>query len=68
MTDAKDIIDKIGKDLLLKANIKDICTLLDMKPSKLYSDIDDVNKVLNDISNELGNKADSQDLTLFKDQ
>ena len=54
----KEVVDKLGKDLLLKANIKDICTLLDMKPSKAYIDYDDVNKVLGEITNELANKAD----------
>lgn len=52
----KIAIEEISKELLSKAYIKDICTLLDMKAS-----IDDVNSALMDIHKELDNKISLQD-------
>lgn len=45
-------VDKLGKDILLKANIKDICTLLDIK-----ANIDDVNHALEEIHQEIDTKV-----------
>jgi len=42
---------------MLKANIKDVCTLLDTKPN-----IENVNKALTQIHKELDNKSNDQDL------
>jgi hypothetical protein len=51
----KIAIEEISKELLSKAYIKDICSLLDMKAS-----IDDVNSALMDIHKELDNKITVQ--------
>lgn len=32
----KKLLEEMQKDLLLKANIKDVCTLLDTKSSKIF--------------------------------
>ena len=45
-------LEDFSKDMLLKANIKDVCSLLDMK-----SNIEDVNKVFFEINKELDLKA-----------
>jgi len=48
----------------MKANIKDVCTLLDAK-----SNIDDVNKALVEIHKELDLKSNQEDLgTIVNDQ
>jgi hypothetical protein len=44
-------VEEIEKELLLKASIKDICTLLDMK-----ANIEDINTALSDIHKELDTK------------
>jgi hypothetical protein len=41
-------VEDINKELLLKANIKDVCTLIDMK-----ANIDDVNNVMSDLSKKV---------------
>eukprot|EP00357_Protocruzia_adherens_P011027 CAMPEP_0114975776 /NCGR_PEP_ID=MMETSP0216-20121206/2296_1 /TAXON_ID=223996 /ORGANISM="Protocruzia adherens, Strain Boccale" /LENGTH=802 /DNA_ID=CAMNT_0002336613 /DNA_START=61 /DNA_END=2469 /DNA_ORIENTATION=+ len=51
-------LEDVGKDMLLKANIKDVCTLLDMK-----SNIDDVNKALTEVHKELDQKSAAEELT-----
>ena len=51
-------LEKLGKEVLLKANIKDICTLLDIK-----ANIDDVNHALEDLHSELDNKINVDELT-----
>jgi hypothetical protein len=51
-------VEKIGKEVLLKANIKDICTLLDIK-----ANIDDVNHALEDLHSELDAKVAIDELT-----
>jgi hypothetical protein len=50
-------LEKLGKEILLKANIKDICTLLDIK-----ANIDDVNHALEDLHLELDNKISVEEL------
>ena len=45
-------MEDFSKDILLKANIKDVISLLDMK-----SNIEDVNKVFFEINKELDLKA-----------
>lgn len=50
-------IEKLGKDVLLKASIKDICTLLDIK-----ANIDDVNHALEDLHGELDTKISVDEL------
>ena len=48
-------IEELSKELLSKAYVKDVCTLLDMKAS-----IDDVNSALMDIHKELDSKISTQ--------
>jgi len=48
-------MDLIQKDILLKANIKDLCTLLDSKAS-----IEDINKALTEIHQELDSKTNQK--------
>jgi hypothetical protein len=50
-------LEKLGKEVLLKANIKDICTLLDIK-----ANIDDVNHALEDLHQELDGKVSFEEL------
>ncbi|KAL4493978.1 hypothetical protein ABPG72_021995 [Tetrahymena utriculariae] len=50
-------IEELQRDMLLKSNIKDVCTLLDAK-----SNIDDVNRALSDIHRELEKKSYQEDL------
>jgi len=50
-------VDELQKDILLKANIKDVCTLLDTK-----SNIDDVNKALVEIHKELDLKSNQEEI------
>jgi hypothetical protein len=45
----RSALEDVARDIVLKANIKDVCTLLDMKASTLHTDIDDVNKALVDM-------------------
>ncbi|OMJ94659.1 hypothetical protein SteCoe_2157 [Stentor coeruleus] len=52
----KIAIEEISKELMSKAYIKDICTLLDMKAS-----IDDVNSALVEIHKELDTKISTQE-------
>lgn len=49
------ILDDIGRDMGSKANIKDVCTLLDLK-----ANIEDVNKALKDVHTDLDNKPDKK--------
>ena len=51
----KIAIEELSKELLGKAYVKDVCTLLDMKAS-----IDDVNSALMDIHKELDTKISTQ--------
>ena len=51
----KIAIEELSKELLSKAYIKDICTLLDTKAS-----IEDVNSALTDIHKELDTKISNQ--------
>ena len=59
ITSTKIAIEELSKELLGKAYIKDICTLLDMKAS-----IDDVNSALMDIHKELDTKINIQAHTM----
>jgi hypothetical protein len=52
MNDTRFAIDELQKDLMMKANIKEMLTLLKNK-----SDIDDVNKALSQIHEELDLKC-----------
>lgn len=54
----RSALEEVGKDMLLKANIKDICTLLDMK-----SNIDDVNRALTELHKEIEVKATSEEIS-----
>ena len=56
----KIAIEEISKELLSKAYIKDICSLLDMKAG-----IEDVNSALMDIHKELDNKISTQDHNVY---
>ena len=50
-------VDELGKELVLKSNIKDVCALLDTKAG-----IADVNKALTEVHKELDMKAGSTEL------
>lgn len=50
-------VDELGKELVLKSNIKDVCALLDTKAG-----IEDVNKALTEVHKELDMKAGSTEL------
>ena len=50
-------IEEISAELVYKANIKDVCAILDNK-----SNIEDVNKALGEIHGELDAKAGAEDL------
>lgn len=52
------VLDLIKKDMILKASIKDVCTILDTK-----ANIDDTNKALMDIHVALDKKANQEDLS-----
>eukprot|EP00826_Nyctotherus_ovalis_P037200 TRINITY_DN3379_c0_g1_i5.p1 TRINITY_DN3379_c0_g1~~TRINITY_DN3379_c0_g1_i5.p1 ORF type:complete len:595 (+),score=254.19 TRINITY_DN3379_c0_g1_i5:106-1890(+) len=54
----REQLTNIKKDLLLKANIKDVCTLIDIKASS-----EDVKKAFNEVHFELERKATSSDLS-----
>lgn len=54
----REQLTNIKKDLLLKANIKDVCTLVDIKASS-----EDVKKAFNEVHFELERKATSNDLS-----
>ncbi|KAM3147350.1 hypothetical protein pb186bvf_000601 [Paramecium bursaria] len=56
----KYTLDLIQKDMIMKANIQDMCTLLDNKANIL-----DVNKVLDTIQGDLSNKVSSDELTNY---
>lgn len=60
-----EVLEDFGKELLLRASIKDVCTLLDLKASKCHLDIEDVNQALQDVHSELDGKVASAD---FVDQ
>lgn len=49
-------LDSLEKEMLLKANIKDVCTLLDMK-----ANISDTNRALSEIHKELDTKVNFED-------
>jgi DNA repair exonuclease SbcCD ATPase subunit len=49
-------LEEVGKDMLLKTNIKDLCSLLDLK-----ANIDDVNKILLEVQKEIDLKMPSED-------
>lgn len=53
----KAALEEVGKDMLLKASVKDICTLLDMKAS-----VEDVNQALMDVHKELDSKANHHEV------
>lgn len=57
----KCTIDEFDKQLLLKSNIKDVCTLLDMK-----ANIDDVNKALSEVHKELDIKPNNEELKIWQ--
>lgn len=53
----RDSLDNLGKELLLKANIKDVCTLLDSR-----QDTARLLEMMHDITNVLDNKASLEEL------
>jgi hypothetical protein len=55
-------MEDLGKELLLKANIKDLFMLLDSKASKAYADVEDINETLKDLHSELDTKANLAEL------
>ena len=59
----KIAIEEISKELLSKAYIKDICSLLDMKAG-----IEDVNSALMDIHKELDNKISAQTHNMYANE
>lgn len=57
-------IGQLQKEIILKANIKDVCILLDAK-----SNIEDINKIMGDMHRILETKASQEDLnTVVTDQ
>ena len=54
----RSALEEAAKDIVMKANIKDVCTLLDMKASEFHLDIEDVNKALSDLHLKTDQKAD----------
>lgn len=54
------IVEDNRKQLTVKANIQDICSLIDMK-----ANIEDVNQIFRDINKELDIKADLADFKTF---
>mmetsp|Transcript_9537 Transcript_9537/g.18538 ORF Transcript_9537/g.18538 Transcript_9537/m.18538 type:complete len:707 (+) Transcript_9537:1664-3784(+) len=56
----KEALEELYKSNLLKANIKDVCTLLDLKASS-----DEVRQAFTDLSADLDTKAYSADLNAF---
>ncbi|EAR84714.1 hypothetical protein TTHERM_00637160 (macronuclear) [Tetrahymena thermophila SB210] len=56
----KNALDAIQKDMILKANIKDVCALLDTK-----ANIDDMNKALTEIYKDLDSKSSQEDLNII---
>ena len=54
----KGAIEDMNKELLLKSNIKDVITLMDMK-----ANIDDVNKALQEVHKDLDVKSPQEELT-----
>jgi len=57
-TNNREQLTNIKKDLLLKANIKDVCTLVDIKANS-----EDVKKAFNEVHLELERKASSNDFS-----
>jgi len=49
------ILDEVGRDMGSKANIKDVCTLMDLK-----ANIEDVNKALKDVHKDLDGKTEQK--------
>jgi len=60
----RSALEDVARDIVLKANIKDVCTLLDMKASNSHTDIDDVNKALVDIKRGSDAKLPVEDFRL----
>lgn len=56
----KEALEELYKSTLLKANIKDVCTLLDLK-----ANADEVSRAFTDIAADLDLKASRADLTAF---
>jgi hypothetical protein len=55
MSDTRNSLEEIQKDLMMKSNIKEILNLMKNK-----ADIDDVNKALTQIHEELDTKCNSE--------
>ncbi len=60
INDTRMAIEEVHKDLMMKANIKEMITLLKNK-----SDIDDVNKALSQIHEELDLKCNTEQVELY---
>ena len=56
-TRMSEVLEDFGKELLLRASIKDVCTLLDLKASTSHLDIEDVNQALQEVHSELDGKV-----------
>ncbi|MDR3548156.1 MAG: hypothetical protein P4M11_07835 [Candidatus Pacebacteria bacterium] len=54
----RENLEAVQKELSLKANIKDVCALVDVK-----ANVDDVNRSLDAVNKELGRKSNGEDLT-----
>ena len=59
----KNALEEVGKDILLKASIKDVCSLMDQK-----ANVEDVNNALSDVHKELDFKADSTEFEDFQNE
>ena len=53
----KESIEVLKREITLKSNIKDVCALVDIK-----ADLEDVDKGLEELSNEMATKADTEEL------
>ena len=61
----RSALEDVARDIVLKANIKDVCTLLDMKASNFHTDIDDVNKALVDLKHNSDSKVPLEDFRTY---
>jgi hypothetical protein len=61
ITDTRAAVEEIQRDLMMKANIKEMLNMMKNK-----SDIDDVNKALTQIHEELDSKCAIEHVNVFK--
>jgi hypothetical protein len=61
-------MEDLGKELLLKANVKDLFMLLDSKASKAHADVEDIDETLKALHSELDTKANLAELNEHVDE